>query len=88
LLQELLNGLKKKQFEGAAFLIVDDGSRLHLGAFCGSQAQANGLAAGKLIQELGPIAGGKGGGKPDMARGAAPERDKAEELKAAAAAKF
>ena len=88
LLQELLNGLKKKQFEGAAFLIVDDGSRLHLGAFCGSQAQANGLAAGRLIQELGPIAGGKGGGKPDMARGAAPERDKAEELKAAAAAKL
>ena len=88
LLQELLNGLKKKQFEGAAFLIVDDGSRLHLGAFCGSEAQSNGLAAGKLIQELGPIAGGKGGGKPDMARGAAPERDKAEELKAAAAAKF
>jgi alanyl-tRNA synthetase len=44
--------------------------------------------AGKLIQELGPIAGGKGGGKPDMARGAAPERDKAEELKAAAVAKL
>ena len=88
LLQELMNGLKKKQFEGAAFLIVDDGSRLHLGAFCGADAQADGLMAGKLIQELGPIAGGKGGGKPDMARGAAPERDKAEELKAAAVAKL
>ena len=88
LLQELMNGLKKKQFEGAAFLIVDDGERLHLGAFCGADAQADGLMAGKLIQELGPIAGGKGGGKPDMARGAAPERDKAEELKAAAVAKL
>ncbi|MDG0995293.1 MAG: alanine--tRNA ligase [Akkermansiaceae bacterium] len=88
LLQELMNGLKKKQFEGAAFLIVDDGSRLHLGAFCGADAQSNGLAAGKLIQELGPIAGGKGGGKADQARGAAPERDKAEELKQAAAAKL
>jgi alanyl-tRNA synthetase len=44
--------------------------------------------AGKLIQELGPIAGGKGGGKADQARGAAPERDKVEELKAAAAAKL
>ncbi|MBK1856280.1 alanine--tRNA ligase [Verrucomicrobiaceae bacterium 5K15] len=88
LLQELLNGLKKKQFTGAAFLIVDDGQRLHLGAYCGEDARGNGLMAGKLIQELGPIAGGKGGGKPDQARGAAPERDKAEELKSAAAAKL
>lgn len=88
LLQELLNGLKKKQFAGAAFLIVDDGERLHLGAYCGADAQSRGLMAGKLIQELGPIAGGKGGGKPDMARGAAPEREKAGELKEAAAAKL
>ncbi|MCP5534814.1 MAG: alanine--tRNA ligase [Akkermansiaceae bacterium] len=88
LLQELLNGLKKKQFAGAAFLIVDDGDRLHLGAYCGDAAQSNGLMAGKLIQQLGPVAGGKGGGKPDMARGAAPERDKAEALKQAAAAKL
>ncbi len=88
LLQELMNGLKKKQFGGAAFLIVDDGERLHLGAYCGADAQASGLMAGKLIQELGPIAGGKGGGKPDQARGAAPERDKAGALKDAAAAKL
>ncbi len=44
--------------------------------------------AGKLIQELAPAAGGKGGGKPDTARGAAPERKKATELKTMAAAKF
>ncbi|MFC5050735.1 alanine--tRNA ligase [Rubritalea spongiae] len=88
MLQELLNGLKKKQFTGAGFMIVDDGSRLHLGAFCGPDAQAAGLQAGKLIQELGPIAGGKGGGKPDQARGAAPERDKAGDLLAAAKTKL
>ncbi|MDQ8194209.1 alanine--tRNA ligase [Coraliomargarita sp. SDUM461004] len=80
LLQELLNGLKSQQFAQAAFLIVDDGEKLYLGALCGSSAKDNGLMAGKLIQSLAPIAGGKGGGKPDMARGAAPERDKAEEL--------
>jgi alanyl-tRNA synthetase len=88
MLQELLNGLKKKQFTGAGFMIVDDGSRLHLGAFCGPDAQAAGLQAGKLIQELGPIAGGKGGGKPDQARGAAPQRDKANGLLAAAKEKL
>ena len=88
LLQELLNGLKKKQFAGSGFVIVDDGSRLHLGAFCGPDCIAAGLQAGKLIQELGPIAGGKGGGKPDQARGAAPQRDKAADLLAAAKEKI
>ncbi|WP_018970168.1 alanine--tRNA ligase [Rubritalea marina] len=88
MLQELLNGLKKKQFNGAGFFIVNDGNRLHLGAFCGADALAAGLQAGKLIQELGPIAGGKGGGKPDQARGAAPELEKSNELQAAALAKL
>jgi alanyl-tRNA synthetase len=80
LLQELLNGLKSRQFTHAAFCIVNDGEKLHLGALCGDDARASGLMAGKLIQELAPIAGGKGGGKPDMARGAAPQLDKAAEL--------
>ncbi len=84
LLQELLNGCKKKQFAGAAFFIVDDGDKLHIGALSGADSQAAGLQAGRLIQELGPIAGGKGGGKPDMARGAAPQRDKAQDLLTAA----
>ncbi|MEM8867748.1 MAG: alanine--tRNA ligase [Verrucomicrobiota bacterium] len=80
LLQELLNGLKQQQFANAAFCIVDDGEKLHLGALCGETAKAAGLMAGNLIKELAPIAGGKGGGKPDMARGAAPERAQLTEL--------
>ncbi|MCU0797169.1 MAG: alanine--tRNA ligase [Akkermansiaceae bacterium] len=88
LLQELLNGLKKKQFADAAFLIVDDGEKLHLGTYCGDAAQSRGLKAGDLLRDLAALAGGKGGGKPDQARGAAPERGKIEELKAAARSKF
>ena len=84
LLQELLNGLKGRQFANAAFCIVDDGDKLYLGALCGAEAQSDGLMAGKLIQTLAPIAEGKGGGKPDMARGAASERSKVSELIAAA----
>jgi alanyl-tRNA synthetase len=84
LLQELMNGLKQIQYTQAAFLAIDDGDKLHLGALCGESAKASGLMAGKLIQTLAPIVGGKGGGKPDMARGAAPERAKANELKAEA----
>ncbi|NNC89385.1 MAG: alanine--tRNA ligase [Akkermansiaceae bacterium] len=88
LLQELLNGLKKLHFSRAAFLVVDDGSKLHLGAFCGEDANNAGHGAGNLIQDLAPVAGGKGGGKPDMARGAAPERDKKAELLSAARARL
>ena len=84
LLQELLNGLKKIQFTQAAFIVIDDGNKLHLGAFCGEEGKTNGHEAGNLIQNLGPIAGGKGGGKPDMARGAASDRSKISDLAVAA----
>jgi len=76
LLQELQNGLKKKAFAGSALLVVDDGEKLHLATHCGPDALAKGLKAGDLLRDLAALAGGKGGGKPDQARGAAPERDK------------
>jgi alanyl-tRNA synthetase len=85
LLQELQNGLKKKQFAGPALLIVDDGEKLHLATHCGPDALAKGLKAGDLLRDLAALAGGKGGGKPDQARGAAPQRDKLPEIKSAAA---
>jgi len=86
LLQELLNGLKRVQFTHAAFLVVDDGENLHLGALCGEDAHNAGLGAGNLIKDLAPLVGGKGGGKPDMARGAGSARDKKEALLEAARA--
>ncbi len=73
LLTELFNGLRKRQYAGAAFLVLDDGSALSLGAYCGTEAQAAGLKAGDLIRTLAPIVGGKGGGKADMARGSGRE---------------
>ena len=88
LLQELQNGLKKKNFAGPALLIVDDGEKLHLATHCGAEALAAGLKAGDLLRDLAALAGGKGGGKPDQARGAAPDRTKLTELQAAARAKL
>ena len=84
LLQELQNGLKKKNFSKAALLVVDDGEKLHLATHCGADAIAAGLKAGDLLRDLAAIAGGKGGGKPDQARGAAPQREKLAEIKAKA----
>jgi len=69
LLTEFFNGLRKRHYAAAAFLIADDGNSLSLGAYCGETAQAAGLKAGDLIRNLAPIVGGKGGGKADMARG-------------------
>ncbi|MEY3897423.1 MAG: alanine--tRNA ligase, partial [Verrucomicrobiota bacterium] len=85
LLQELQNGLKKKQFAGPALLIVDDGEKLHLATHCGPDALAAGLKAGDLLRDLAALAGGKGGGKPDQARGAASDREKLAAIKQAAA---
>jgi alanyl-tRNA synthetase/REP element-mobilizing transposase RayT len=86
LLQELQNGLKKKNFAGPALLIVDDGEKLHLATHCGADALTRGLKAGDLLRDLATLAGGKGGGKPDQARGAAPDRSKLEDLKSQARA--
>lgn len=80
LLQELLNGLKKRQFAEAAALLVDDGEKLHLATYCGANAKATGKAAGALLQQLTAIGAGKGGGNADMARGAVGDRSKRNEI--------
>ncbi len=69
LLTELFNGLRKRHYAGAAFLVMEAGDSLLLGAYCGESAQAAGKKAGEIIRVLAPIVGGKGGGKADMARG-------------------
>ena len=84
LLTELFNGLRKRQFTGAAFLVVCDKGSLQLGAYCGEEAQAAGLSAGDLIRSLAPIVSGKGGGKVDMARGSGGKLEAKEQLLSAA----
>ena len=85
LLTELFNGLRKRHYAAAAFLVADDGVTLSLGAYCGEEAQAAGLKAGDLIRTLAPIVGGKGGGKADMARGSGKNLTEKENLLAKAA---
>jgi len=69
LLQEMLNSLKKKSFAGVGILVIEDDGKVHLGTYVG-EGFTDRFQAGKLIGELGPLVGGKGGGKPEMARGA------------------
>ena len=62
---------------------IDDGEKAHLGAYV-PKALTKEFQAGKLIQELAPLVGGRGGGKPEMARGAGSDPSKIEALLAEA----
>ena len=58
----------KSSFDGVIFLVgVSDGA-VSLVASVGKAHQAS-LPAGKIISAVAPLVGGKGGGKPDSARG-------------------
>ena len=79
LLQELLNGLKKEQFGGVAVMTLPADGKVNIGIFVDSDRTEN-FQAGKLMGDLAPIVGGRGGGKPEMARGAGSDADKIPEL--------
>ena len=49
----------------------------------GKEAQARGLAAGKLVKEIAAVAGGAGGGKPDFAMAGIKDTSKIEDALAA-----
>ena len=83
LVQEALNGLKKRQFPGVGVFVVNDGEKAHLGTYVAKDLTKE-FQAGKLLQELVPIIGGRGGGKPEMARGAGSDPSKTAELLAKA----
>ena len=67
-LQALATSLKSNQFEGAAVFFGKQPDQIHVLAYVGP-ALASTLVAGKLVQELAALLGGKGGGRPDLARG-------------------
>ena len=71
LLQEAMNIVKARQFRGAVALgLLADGT-LHFGSIVSSD-YTDKVKAGDIVRESLAVAGGKGGGKPEMARGAAP----------------
>ena len=63
-----VNDALKSQFSGIVVLAATGGGSVTLMANVGKEHQAR-VQAGKIIQAIAPIVGGKGGGKPDFARG-------------------
>ena len=66
-----MNVVKARQFSGAVAVgVVADGT-IHFGSVVSKDATDR-FKAGDIVREALAVAGGKGGGKPEMARGAAP----------------
>jgi alanyl-tRNA synthetase len=70
-----LNDALKGQFSGVIVLAATGGGNVTLMANVGKDHQSK-VQAGKIIQTIAPIVGGKGGGKPDFARGGGKEVSK------------
>jgi alanyl-tRNA synthetase len=63
-----VNDALKSQFTGIIVLAATGSGNVTLMANVGKDHQSK-VQAGKIIQTIAPIVGGKGGGKPDFARG-------------------
>jgi alanyl-tRNA synthetase len=82
-LQDIADALKGNQFAGVLVLAgAMEGNVSLLAAV--SQDLVSKYQAGKIIQQIAPIVGGKGGGRPDNARGAGKDAGKVAEALAAA----
>jgi alanyl-tRNA synthetase len=74
MLQAVVDALKSK-FGGPVFLAGEQDGRVALIASI-PQGYPSQVQANKLIQEIAPIVGGKGGGRPDNAKGAGKDATK------------
>jgi alanyl-tRNA synthetase len=82
-LQAISDGLKQQQFQGVVVLAGTAESNVALAVAVSPEFVAK-FQAGKIIQAIAPIIGGKGGGRPDSARGAGKDASKIEEALAQA----
>ena len=74
-LQFVANLLKARGFTGVAVLFGKGAEQIHL-LVTVDPSLTKAFQAGKIVQELTGILGGKGGGRPDMARGVGRDQTK------------
>jgi alanyl-tRNA synthetase len=83
---ELSDRLCEELAPAAVFLALVTDGNVNLVANFSDEVVSRGVKAGDLIREVAPIVGGKGGGRPAMARGGGNEAGKVGEALAAARA--
>lgn len=77
-LSQVTDHLKNK-IQSGVVVVVGQGSGSHPVIVSVSKDLTGDLAAGNLLKEVATVMGGKGGGRPDFAQGAAPDRSKISE---------
>ncbi len=78
-LKKTADGIKEKFSCGAVVLASFADEKITFVAMATKDAVSKGVHAGNIIREVTAIAGGKGGGKPDMAQGGGKDADKIDE---------
>ena len=64
---------------GVVVIIGDAGGKVSVVAATNDEARARGLSAGELVRAVGPLLGGKGGGKDDVAQGGGTDASRIDE---------
>jgi len=72
-LRDMGDKLRDKLGKSVVLLAADDGEKASLVAMASKDAVAAGIHAGNIIKEAAKLAGGSGGGRPDMAQGGVKE---------------
>lgn len=83
-LKDIAASLKGDDPALCGVLLGDKDGKLVIVAFAGAQAIQDGVKAGDLVRATAGAIGGKGGGKPDLAQGGAPDASKMDQALAAA----
>ena len=68
-LKDYVSGIRNKLNGGFVFVVNSNGERLSMAAAAGKSAQDAGVNCGQIISKACALAGGKGGGRPDLAQG-------------------
>lgn len=82
-LRQMGDLLRDKESAVVGVLAAVNGEKITFLAVCGKEAVAKGVKAGDIIKAIAPIAGGKGGGKPESAMGGGSDLNKLDDALAA-----
>ena len=82
-LKTMADDIKAKNENAVIVLAANTDGKITFVAMAAKNAVSKGVHSGKIINEITAIAGGSGGGKPDMAQGGGKDASKIDEALAA-----